>query len=321
MGINPILTIDKTYYTNMISPLPLQPNDKIGLIAPSHKISSDDLTEFSNLITQWGYQLVLGPNVFGEYHQFAGSDNERAEDFTNMIRDPEIKAIFCARGGYGTVRILEKLDKAIIKQNPKWIIGYSDITVLHSYYNKVIECETIHAAMPVNYTDGSGSNLTWLKLWSLLQGDMCEYEIPATESNRLGKTTGMLVGGNLSVLFSLRGTLCDLETDHKILFIEDLDEYLYHIDRMMMNLKIAGKLKALKGLIVGGMTEMKDNKTPFGKSALEIIADAVNDYSYPVVFNFPAGHTEPNYPLILGRNIILDVRNSFSKISFFDRPA
>lgn len=304
----------------MIAPLPLQPGDKIGLVAPSHKINSGDLSEFTNMLDNWGYELVKGDNLFSEYHQFAGNDEERAEDFIKMINDPDIKAIFCARGGYGTVRILEKLDVPSIKKNPKWIIGYSDITVLHSYFNKVIECETIHAAMPVNFSNESGTNSAWIKLRSLLRGDLCEYEVPVHPLNRSGKSIGMLVGGNLSVLFSLRGTLCDLDTDGKILFIEDLDEYLYHIDRMMMNLKISGKLKNLKGLIVGGMIDMKDNTIPFGKSAFEIITDAVNDYSFPLVFNFPAGHGDLNDPIILGRNIILDVSAKVSKIQFFDRP-
>ena len=304
----------------MIAPLPLKPGDKIGLIAPSRKINSGDLDEFSEMISEWGYQIVYGQNLYGEHHQFAGKDDERAEDFLQMVKDPEIKAILTVRGGYGSVRILEMLDVKSIKKNPKWIIVYSDITVFHSFYNKVIECETIHAAMPVNFTRESRNNPSWQKLWGVLRGDMTGYEIPTHELNRLGKTTGMLVGGNLSVLFSLRGTLCDLETDGKILFIEDLDEYLYHVDRMMMNLKISGKLKGLKGLIIGGMTQMKDNTIPFGKSAYEIIADAVNDYNYPVAFNFQAGHCDPNFPLILGRNIVLEVKNNASKIEFFDRP-
>ncbi len=304
----------------MIAPIPLKAGEKIGIIAPSHKINSEDLSEFSKMIKSWGYEIEHGNNLFGAYHQFAGKDEERADDFIQMINNPEIKAIICARGGYGTVRILEKLDILTIKQNPKWIIGYSDITVLHSFYNKVIECETIHAAMPVNFTNESITNPSWLKLRSLLSGNSCNYEIPEHELNRSGKSTGMLAGGNLSVLFSLRGTLCDLNTDNKILFIEDLDEYLYHIDRMMMNLKISGRLKNLKGLIVGEMTGIKDNNIPFGKNAYEIIKDAVNDYSYPVAFNFPAGHGDPNFPLILGRNITLDVKENISKIEFFDRP-
>jgi muramoyltetrapeptide carboxypeptidase len=303
----------------MIAPLPLKLGDKIGLIAPSRKVSTDDLDGCVKLLEEWGYQIVFGENLYQEHNQFAGNDEERAEDFLKMVTNPDINAILCVRGGYGTVRILEKLNQLEIQKNPKWVIGYSDITVLHSYYQKVIGCETIHASMPINFRDETSNNATWQKLNDILKGNLIGYEIPGHEFNRPGKAMAMLVGGNLSVLFSLRGTFCDLDTDGKILFLEDLDEYLYHLDRMMMNLKIAGKLKNLKGLVIGGMTDMKDNTVPFGRSAYEIIADAVNDYDYPVVYNFPAGHCEPNLPLILGRNVILEVKTEKAKLDFFDR--
>jgi muramoyltetrapeptide carboxypeptidase len=304
---------------SMIAPSPLKLGNKIGLIAPSRKVTHDDLANSVAILEQWGYQIVFGESLYDEHDQFAGKDEDRADDFIRMIFNPEIKAILCARGGYGTVRILENLDPDLIRNNPKWIIGYSDITVLHSYFNKVIGCETIHATMPINLKPNLGANDSWEKLRQLLNGDLIDYGIAANELNKTGKVNGMLVGGNLSVLYSLRGTFCDLDTDDRILFIEDLDEYLYHIDRMMMNLKISGKLKNLKGLIVGAMTEMKDNTIPFGKTAYEIIADAVNDYDYPIAFNFPAGHCEPNLPLILGRDIILDVRQDKVKLAFFDK--
>jgi muramoyltetrapeptide carboxypeptidase len=214
------------------------------------------------------------------------------------------------------VRILGSIDQDVIRNNPKWIIGYSDITVLHSYFNSVVGCQTIHATMPINFRPGTIPNDSWQMLRKVLNGDGIGYELPGHELNNPGKASGMLVGGNLSVLFSLRGTFCDLETDNKILFIEDLDEYLYHIDRMMMNLKIAGKLKNLQGLVIGGMTEMKDNHVPFGKTAYEIIADTISDYSYPVVFNFSAGHCEPNLPLFLGRHVSLEVKADIVKLKF-----
>jgi muramoyltetrapeptide carboxypeptidase len=300
----------------MIVPAPLKPGDKIGIIAPSRKVSRDKVTEAANMIESWGYPVVFGENLFAEFNQFAGRDEDRAKDFMQMITNPEIKAILCARGGYGTVRLLDFIDQDIIQHNPKWIVGYSDITVLHSYINKLMEWETIHATMPVNYNPELASSDSWLKLKMILQGHKVEYELPAHELNRLGTANGMLVGGNLSLIFSLRGTFCDLDTDGRILFIEDLDEYLYHIDRMMMNLKISGKLKKLNGLIVGGMNEMRDNAITFGRSANEIIANTVKDYNYPVVFNFPAGHCEPNLPLILGRNIILDVKPKKVNLQF-----
>jgi len=303
----------------MIVPSPLKQGDKIGLIAPSRKVTHDNLALSVAMIEKWGYQVVFGESLYDEYHQFAGTDEDRADDFIRMVINPEVKAILCARGGYGTVRILENLDPGLLRNNLKWIIGYSDITVLHSYFNKVIGSETIHATMPINLISDIKPNDSWEKLGQVLCGDLIDYEVPVHEFNRTGKVSGMLVGGNLSVLFSLRGTFCDLDTDDRILFIEDLDEYLYHIDRMMMNLKIAGKLENLKGLIIGAMTDMKDNTIPFGKTAYEIIADAINDYDYPVAFNFPAGHCEPNLPLILGRNIILDVGEDKVKLEFFSK--
>ena len=302
----------------MIAPLPLVPGDKIGIIAPSRKVTYEDLMNAEKLIEEWGFKVEYGESIYDVEHQFAGKDEDRAEDFIRMIKNPEVRAILCARGGYGTVRLLENLDPKVIKANPKWIIGYSDITVLHSYLNQVVGMETIHATMPINLTSQAIGTESWKKLFHILNGEMVDYLFPTSELNRKGKATGPIVGGNLSVLFSLRGTFCDLETDGRILFLEDLDEYLYHIDRMMMNLKISGKLKNLKGLVVGGMTEMKDNTVPFGKSAYEIIADAVSDYTYPVAFNFPAGHCEPNLPLILGRDIILDVKNDQVKLEFYD---
>jgi muramoyltetrapeptide carboxypeptidase len=300
----------------MITPKPLKPGDKIGIVAPSRKVTSDDLEEAVNLLNQWGYEVVLGDNIYDVHHQFAGHDDIRAGDFEQMISNPEIKAILCARGGYGTVRLLEKLNTDIIKSNPKWVIGYSDITVLHSYFNKIIGCETIHGSMPINCLKETTENGTWKKLQQLLTGHLPVYSIPAHPLNKTGQSDGMLVGGNLSVLFSLRGTFCDIETDNRILFIEDLDEYLYHIDRMMMNLRISGKLKKLKGLIVGSMSDMKDNTVPFGKNAYEIIADAVSDYDFPVLFDFPAGHCEPNLPVILGRKINLEVSETGGKLEF-----
>ena len=300
----------------MIVPLPLKTGDKIGLIAPSRKILNDDLSEFSKMIISWGYRLVFSRNLFNSNNQFAGTDEERRNDFMNMVNDPEIKAIICARGGYGTVRIIDKLEISLLKEHPKWIIGYSDITVLHSLYNSLIKCESIHAAMPVNFSSDSVLTPSWTILNSILRGNLIEYEIPANKINRFGQSEGILVGGNLSVLYSLRGTNYDIDTEGKILFIEDIDEYLYHIDRIMMNFKLGGKLENLKGLIVGEMIDMNDNKIPFGKTANEIIADSVKDYSFPVAFGLEAGHGNTNLPLILGRKINMDVNENGCKIVF-----
>lgn len=300
----------------MIIPQQLKQGDKIGLIAPSRKVTLNDIEGSVRLLESWGYQVVFGKNLFYEQNQFAGTDHERAQDVMQMMQDPEIKAILCARGGYGTVRLLEHLKPEIMKQNPKWLIGYSDITVLHSYFNKVLNCATLHATMPVNCNEITSASGTWQQLKVIFNNKPLEYMESSHAFNKPGVSEGELVGGNLSVLFSLRGTFCDIDTDGKILFLEDLDEYLYHIDRMMMNLKLGGKLKNLKGLIIGGMTEMKDNTIPFGKTAYEIVADAVKDYNYPVMYDFPAGHCEPNLPLIFGRNVQIEVNAEKAQIKF-----
>ncbi|MDP4207615.1 MAG: LD-carboxypeptidase [Bacteroidota bacterium] len=291
----------------MIAPLPLRAGDKIGIIAPSRKVTSEDLDGSVKFLENLGFRIEFGKNLFASENQFAGTDAERAEDFMEMIRNPEIKAIMCARGGYGTARILDYLDDVVIRNNPKWVIGYSDITVLHSYLSEIVGMQSLHATMPVNFKPELAGTDTWQKLNEVLTGGLPEYRVEANPFNRVGTASGLLTGGNLSVLYSLSGTWCDMDTDGKILFIEDLDEYLYHIDRMMMNLRLSGKLACLRGLIVGGMTDMHDNTIPFGREACQIVADAVADYNFPVMFGFPSGHCEPNLPLVMGREMTLEV--------------
>jgi muramoyltetrapeptide carboxypeptidase len=213
----------------------------------------------------------------------------------------------CARGGYGTVQLLPLLDKSIISNNPKWLIGYSDVTVLHSYIHNHTSMQSLHASMPINFKDYTTSDRAITSMFDILEGRKVEYNISASSYNKNGEAEGVVVGGNLSIIYSLRGTNIDLDTAGKILFIEDLDEYLYHIDRIMMNLKIGGKLDNLKALIIGGMNDMNDNDIPFGRTAKQIIFDAVKEYNYPVLFNFPSGHIFNNYGIPIGRNIKLKV--------------
>ena len=241
--------------------------------------------------------------MFNEHHQYAGTDKQRAEDLQEAINNPEIKAIWCARGGYGTVRLLPLVDFNPLKKNPKWVIGYSDVTVLHSYLNRQIQIATIHATMPVNFSTNTPAS--WQSAIDALTGK--PYIVPLLNNSQLSSSeiTGEITGGNLSILYSLTGTSAQIDTKDKILFIEDLDEYLYHIDRMMMNLKLAGMLENIKALLVGGMTDMHDNAVPFGKNAKEIILDAVKEYDYPVFFDVPAGHTNDNYALIFGKEVLL----------------
>lgn len=302
--------------TSIKQPKFLQQGDTIGIVSPARKISKIELESAIQLITKWGYKVKTSRNIFSEDRQFSGTDIERIADFQQMMDDDTISAIICARGGYGSVRLISKLDFSKLRTNPKWIIGYSDITVFHSYLNKVLDICTIHGTMPINFPkDGTESEST-KALKEMLEGNITNITFPFQKHNKIATGKGTLVGGNLSMLYSLRGTLLDIDTKDKILFIEDLDEYLYHIDRMMMNLKIGDKLEGLNGLIIGGMSNMNDNTISFGKDAIEIITEAVDEYNFPVAFGFPAGHQEPNLPLLFGTQVSLEVNSEFSSLKY-----
>jgi len=291
----------------MITPSFLKKGDKIGIVAPARKIYMNEIEASIKVFEKWGLQVVLGKNLFAKNRQFAGTDQQRAEDLQSMMDNPDIKTIIAARGGYGTVKTLKLLDFTKFLENPKWIVGYSDLTALHAHLNQNLSVKSIHGTMPYNFPKDLTENEAIKTLKKSLFGEKNAYLIESHEFNRLGNVSGNLIGGNLSVLFSVSGTKYDIDTKGKILVLEDLDEYLYHIDRMMMNMKYGGKLENLKGLIVGGMTKMNDNQVAFGKSAYEIIRDAVAEYDYPVCFNFPLGHIEKNYSLILGHTTELIV--------------
>ena len=299
----------------MISPPFLKPGDKIAIVAPARKISAAEVDLAIKTFQQWGLKVVNGQHLFGEENQFSGSDEERTSDFQAMLDDIEIKAIVCARGGYGTVRIIDKLNFNFFEQHPKWVVGYSDITVLHSHIQTQFGIETIHAIMPINFPD-EGADYSIESLRKALFGEVLEYKNTSNILNVCGNTAGKLCGGNLSIIYALNGTPSDLQTDDKILFIEDVDEYLYHLDRIMMNLKRSGKLDKIKGLIVGGLTKMNDNAVGFGKQAEEIIAGYVSDKGIPVCFDFPAGHCAKNSALILGREVSLSVDNKGVSLLF-----
>lgn len=300
----------------MYQPAALLKGDKIGIISPAGKIDPEKVGIAVSKIENAGYKVVLGNHVFDEENQFAGSDMNRLCDFQLMLDDPEIKAILCARGGYGSVRILEHLDFDLFIRKPKWLVGYSDITVFHSYLNNILGVESLHATMPINFPVDDRDNRSVPTLLQSLTGDFENYEISSHQLNRNGTTEGELVGGNLSILYSLRGTALDFETHGKILFIEDVGEELYHLDRMMLNLKMGGKLSELQGLIVGGMSDMKAGNPDFGKTAYEIILESIENYTYPVVFDFPAGHIKENWALPFGRFLKLDVSEKRVKITW-----
>ncbi len=293
----------------MIFPETLKKGDRIRIVAPAGKVQKDKVLPGIDLLQDVGYEVLVGKHVFVRNFQYAGTDQQRAADLQEAINDKQTKAIICARGGYGSVRIIEKLDFSPLLKNPKWLVGFSDITVLHSILNK-LGLASIHGAMPAFFHENKKPTRSFLSLIELLSSGKSQVETEAHSMNRAGVCSGELVGGNLSLLYSLQGTPWQLETSGKILLIEDLSEYLYHLDRMMQNLRLTGQLKNLTGLVVGGFTDMKDNEIPFGKSAYEIIQEAVKDYQFPVYFGFPIGHIPKNLSLMLGAQYQLEVKNT-----------
>lgn len=296
----------------MITPPYLKKGDTIAIVATARKNIDDNLKPAISWLKNWGIEVVIGSTIGLDNNQLAGTDEQRAADFQAQLDNPNIKAIWCVRGGYGTVRMIDLLDFTKFKQSPKWIVGFSDVTVLHSHLN-TMGYQSIHGIMPVSSKASEEAKETLRKA---LFGEHLEYTVPCENMNRLGTAKGELVGGNLSILYSLFGSPSAIDCSDKILFIEDLDEYLYHIDRMMMNLKRNGCLESLKGIIVGGMTKMNDNEVPWGKNALEIIDDVTKNYNIPIIYNFPAGHMADNRALIFGKQVSMEVNDLESKVVF-----
>jgi muramoyltetrapeptide carboxypeptidase len=299
--------------TTMITPPYLQKGDTVAILATARKHIVKSMQPTIDLLESWGLHVVVGESIGLEENQLAGSDEQRAADLQKQLNNPTIKAIWCARGGYGTVRVVDLIDFTAFKKSPKWLVGFSDVTVLHNHLN-TMGYKSIHGIMPISLAKASKEAIESLRL--SLFGEPLQYSIDPHPMNRLGKASGELVGGNLSILYSLLGSPSAIDCTDKILYIEDLDEYLYHIDRMMMNLKRNGCLESLKGIIVGSMTDMKDNDIPWGKNALEIVQDVTKQYNIPMIFNFPAGHIHDNRALILGNNVAIEVTENCSTVVF-----
>ena len=299
--------------TPMTAPATLQKGDTIAILATARKNIDDNLRPAIDLLHSWGLEVIIGNTIGLDNNQLAGTDAQRAADFQQQLDNPNVKAIWCVKGGYGTVRIIDLLDFTRFKQSPKWIVGFSDITVLHNHLN-MMGYKTIHGIMPITYPRATFEAIESLKM--ALFGKPLRYEIAPDVMNRFGNASGELVGGNLSILYSLLGSASAIDCTNKILFIEDLDEYLYHIDRMMMNLKRNGCLESIKGIVVGSMYKMRDNDIPWGKNALEIVEDITKKYNIPVVYNFPAGHIRDNRALIMGSIVHLNVSVEKSVLEF-----
>ena len=287
----------------------LKQGSKVAIAAPARCVTLEEMAFAIHWLKEQGFVPVYDDRLFTVHHIFAGDDDFRATVFQEYIDNEEIEAIWLARGGYGSIRIIDKLDFTKFLQHPKWIAGFSDSTVIHGKLQR-LGVPSLHSPMPFYFANKTEEAKQ--SLFNALMGKCLHYEFPANPLNRLGKMEGEIVGGNLSVLMGMNGSDIFPETDGKILFIEEVDEYIYHIDRMMRGLKRAGKLAHLKGLIVGGLTQIKDNTHPFGQTAEEVIAEAVSEYDYPVCFGFPAGHFDDNRVLVFGQKSRIEITKSQS---------
>ena len=284
-----------------MAPPALNKGDLITIVAPSGVVNPDYVLHSKSVLESWGFNVELGKNVFKKYGRFAGTPKERLSDLQQALDNSESKAVFCARGGYGVVHLLEDLSLKQFCKNPQWVIGYSDITALHAKINNKGIC-SIHAPMSSHLSEEAGNDKASLYLRSMLFGETLSYTITSHPLNRIGKTEGILRGGNLAVLSSLRGTRYDFSPKNTILFIEDVGEAPYRIERMMYNLKLGQIFRNISGLLVGQFSNCEEDES-MGRTIYEFIADLVSEYDYPVCFNFPAGHVKENYPLICGGKI------------------
>lgn len=293
----------------MIIPPYLKAGDTVAIAAPARKVSEQEIQPAVRFLREAGFKVYYDDRLFAQCHQFAGDEAVRAGYIQELLDNPEVKAVWFARGGYGSARIIDMLNFTTFQQHPKWLVGYSDVTVFHAHVHQRYGIATLHGTMPINVHDGEFSHEANQTLLEALTGHSLSYEIQAHPLSRVGEFSAPVVGGNLSIIYSIMGSPSELDTDGKVLFIEDLDEYLYHIDRMMTNLDRSGKLRNLAGLVVGYLSDMHDNTIPYGKEAEEIMAEHCQKYNFPVIFNFPAGHEAMNKAIRMGCPMHCSIRN------------
>lgn len=294
----------------------LNPGDKIAIVCPAGYMPKQKAAACIAVLKQWGYTVTKGKTLGGKSkNYFSGTPEERLNDLQAQLDDPQIKAILCGRGGYGTTHLLDKIDWKKFKKNPKWIIGFSDITILHNYVQEQLGIATIHGPMANAFNEDNGINRYTLSLKDTLEGKPTQYTCSANQLNRRGKIKAPVVGGNLSLLAHAVGTNAELNTDSKILFIEDIGEQLYNIERMLLQLKRSGKFKKLKGLMVGGFTQNKDTERPFGKDVHQLIHDLIQEYKFPVCYDFPVSHEKENVALAVGTTYKLEVEEELTTLS------
>jgi len=309
---------DSKTQEKLIRPPYLKAGDTVAIVAPSGilKERTGEVDDAVKLLKSWGLNAVIGKHVFSQANHFAGTDDERCEDLQKALDDPSISAIWCARGGYGTVRILDKLNFTKFKAHPKWLIGYSDITALHNQFHNE-GFESIHAMMCVSLSeDNEGLEETIATFKDAVFGKSLSYTLDGSEYNRIGTVTAPLVGGNLTVLHTMLGSKTSIDTSGKILFFEEIGEYAYHIDRMLQSLKRAGYFDNCKGVIIGDITKVRKNTTPWGTSVEQLVIDALSEYDFPIAFNMHAGHEKDNRAMILGRTVELVVGKDKSTLVF-----
>jgi muramoyltetrapeptide carboxypeptidase len=285
----------------------LKKGDTIGIVCPSGTLTAKKAATCISTLEAWGYKVKIGKTLGTQHHYFSATDEARAADMQDMLDDKKVQAVLCGRGGYGMSRIIDLLDFKKFTKHPKWVIGFSDITLLHNHCTEVLKTASLHAPMAAAFNNGQSNNEWVLSLKNALQGKKANYKAAPHALNRIGKTKGKLVGGNLTLVAHAIGSVSSLKTKNTILFLEDIGEYKYNIDRMMLQLKRSGMLKNLAGLIVGGFTQTKDSDPAFGATAYEIIQAAVAEYNYPVCYDFPVSHDKENYALKHGIEYALEV--------------
>lgn len=296
----------------MILPSKLKKGDQVLIIAPARKVDISSLEASEKLLAEWGLISIRSKNLLSESGIFSGTDHERKQDLQWALDHQEAKAIWCYRGGYGSIQLVEELNPSNFLKYPKWIIGFSDITVLHCFSNIILNSCSIHATMPINVKENSEESLLSLK--KILFKYSMDYHWAFSNENIIGKCEGEIIGGNLAVLCSTLGTSYQPDFEGKILFIEDIDEYLYRIDRMLWQLKFAGVFHHIKGIIVGHFSNIKDNKIPFGKSLKQIILDKTQEFNFPVAFDFPSGHENDNWSLLFGKRVKFQVEKNNNRL-------
>ena len=300
---------------NTVIPMPLVDGDRVSLVAPAGLVNRDDIENAITTIESWGLKVKRGKNLYEKYGIFAGTDSQRLADIQNALDDADTGAIICARGGYGVSRIIRDIDFSMFRKNPKWIVGYSDISVLHLFVNCKLHIASLHAEMPLNFHKLAGSSVSLSSLKESLFGEEKEYEWHPGRSKE-GQADGIITGGNLSLLINMLGTEIKDYLKGKILFIEERGEYTYSLDRMITGLDIAGVLKNIKGLVIGGLTDIKESEIKYSQTTVDIIMDAAGKYDYPVAFDFPAGHIEDNMAFVLGAGVRLTVKGNKSSLKY-----